>query len=169
MVWNTDFVLPESPIQKGFPMSTRLFGLAVLAAFAAGFAVKAADEAKKFSAKCVVAGKPDAKEDKFAEYKGGKVYFCCDNCKAKFEKDSKPFAVKANAQLVSTGQAKQVKCPISGQPVDEAQNSTVAGSKVGFCCGNCKGKVDKATGDDQLALVFSDDAFKKGFEVPKKK
>jgi len=149
-------------------MSTRLLGLAVLAAFVAGIVVNAADE-KKFAAKCIVAGKPDAKEDKSAAYKGGKVYFCCDNCKAKFEKDPAPFVVKANAQLVTTGQAKQVKCPISGQDTDSAQTSDVAGNKVAFCCGKCKAKVDGAKGDEQLALVFSDEAFKKGFEVPKKK
>ena len=145
-------------------MSTRLLGLAILTAFVAGLAVHAADE-KKFSAKCVVAGKPDAKEDKFAAYKGGKVYFCCDNCKAAFEKDTAKFAVKANTQLVTTGQAKQVKCPLSGQPVDDAQEVEVSGAKVKFCCGNCKGKVAAATGDDQAKLVFNDETFKKGFEV----
>lgn len=150
-------------------MSTRLLGLAVLVAFAAGFAVKAADEAKKFSAKCLVAGKPDAKEDKFSEYKGAKVYFCCDKCKGNFDKDPTAFATKANAQLAQTGQAKQVKCPISGQPCKEDETTTVAGVKVAFCCGNCKGKVNDAKGDEQLDLVFSDAAFKKGFEIPKKK
>jgi YHS domain-containing protein len=143
--------------------------MAVLVAFAAGFAVKAADEAKKFSAKCLVAGKPDAKEDKFSEYKGGKVYFCCDNCKGKFDKDPAAFATKANTQLAQTGQAKQVKCPISGQPAKDDENVTVAGVKVTFCCGNCKGKVADAKGDEQAELVFGDAAFKKGFEVPKKK
>lgn len=148
-------------------MLTRLLSFAVLAAFVAGLAVQAADE-KKVAVKCVVAGK-DIKEDKFAAYKGGKVYFCCDDCKAKFEKDPSAFAVKANAQLVTTGQAKQVKCPISGQPVDDAVTSVVGGNKVAFCCEKCKAKVDGAKGDDQAALVFSDEAFKKGFEVSKKK
>lgn len=149
-------------------MSTRLLGLAVLAAFVAGFAVNAADE-KKFSAKCIVAGDKDAKEDKSADYKGGKVYFCCDGCKGKFEKDTAKYAVKANAQLVSTGQAKQVKCPIAGKPINAEKFAEVGGVKVSFCCDGCKGKVNDAKGDDQLALVFSDEAFKKGFEVPKKK
>jgi YHS domain-containing protein len=149
-------------------MKMRLFGMALAAACIAGLVVNAADE-KKFAAKCLVAGKPDAKEDKFSEYKGAKVYFCCDNCKGKFDKDPKAFATKANAQLVSTKQAKQVKCPISGQPVDEAQTAEVNGVKVAFCCGNCKGKVAKAEGDAKTELVFSEDAFKKGFEVPKKK
>lgn len=149
-------------------MSTRLLGLAVLAAFVAGLAVNAADE-KKFSAKCVVAGKPDAKEDKNTAYKGGKVYFCCDNCKAKFEKDPAAYAVKANAQLVTTGQFKQVKCPLTGKDVAEGKTLEVSGVKVGFCCDGCKGKVDKAEGDEKANLVFSDDAFKKGFEIATKK
>ena len=45
----------------------------------------------------------------------------------------------------------------------------VQGAEVAFCCNNCKGKASKAKGADQLALVFSDAAFKKaGFAVPKK-
>lgn len=148
-------------------MWTRRLGLAALSVFVVGLAVKAADE-KKFAAKCIVAGK-DAKEDKFAAYQGGKVYFCCDICKAKFEKDPVAFSVKANAQLLTTGQAKQVKCPISGQAVDDDQTTDVGGNKVAFCCSKCKAKVDGAKGDEQAALVFSDEAFKKGYEVPKKK
>lgn len=147
----------------------RLFGMALAVACVAGLAVNAADEAKKFSAKCLVAGKPDAKEDKFSEYKGGKVYFCCDNCKGKFDKDPAAFATKANAQLVSTGQAKQVKCPIAGTPCKEDKFTEVNGVKVHFCCDGCKGKVEKAEGDAKAELVFSDAAFKKGYEVPKKK
>lgn len=149
-------------------MSIRLLSMAVLVAFVAGFAVRAADE-KKFDAKCVVAGDQAAKQDKAADYKGGKVYFCCDGCKGKFEKDPAKFAVKANAQLISTGQAKQIKCPIAGTPCKEDKFTTVSGVKVHFCCDGCKGKVEKAEGDKKAELVFSDEAFKKGFEVPAKK
>lgn len=156
-------------IRKVCHMSKKLLGLAVLAALVGGIAVKAAEEAKKFSAKCIVAGDPAAKEDKFSEYKGGKVYFCCDGCKGKFDKEPAKFAVKANAQLVSTGQAKQTMCPIAGKPINADKTVEVAGVKVAFCCDGCKGKVAGATGDAQAALVFSDEAFKKGFEVPKKK
>jgi hypothetical protein len=35
---------------------------------------------------------------------------------------------------------------------------------VCLCCGGCKGKVAKATGDDQLELVFGKN-FDKGFKV----
>jgi hypothetical protein len=46
---------------------------------------------------------------------------------------------------------------------------TVAGAKVQFCCEKCQANVEKAKGDDQLELVFSEDAFKKaGFKIQKK-
>ena len=80
---------------------------------------------------------------------------------------TKKFATKANMQLVQTKQAKQVACPLSGKDVGDAV-AKVAGLEIGLCCNNCKGKVDKADGDDKLALVFSEKAFKKGFNVPKK-
>ncbi|MFO7890047.1 MAG: YHS domain-containing protein [bacterium] len=38
------------------------------------------------SVPCPVSGKPSNPED-FTEYKGEKVYFCCEGCKEKFEKN----------------------------------------------------------------------------------
>lgn len=137
-----------------------------------GFALTSAYAAdvKLDGVKCIVNAKADAKADKTADYKGGKVYFCCDNCPKAFAKDEKKFATKANAQLVATKQAVQHKCPLSGQDMNKDTEITVGGAKVQFCCNNCKGKVEKATGDDQLNLVFSDDAFKKAeYKVEKKK
>ncbi len=122
----------------------------------------------KFSAKCPISGKA-ALETSAVDYKGGKVYFCCNNCPKAFAKDTKKYAVKANMQLVSTKQAKQVKCPMSGRPVNANQTVTINKIEVGLCCGNCKKTASGATGDAQLELVFSDAAFKKGFEVAKKK
>ncbi len=40
--------------------------------------------------KCVVAPR-DASMDKSADYKEGKVYFCCGNCAGKFAADKKKF------------------------------------------------------------------------------
>ncbi len=115
---------------------------------------------------CPVSGKA-VKAESSVDYKGGKVYFCCDKCPAAFEKDTAKFATKANMQLVATGQAKQVKCPITGKELNPATEIKVDGVPVTLCCNNCKGKVSKAEGDEQLNLVFGDDAFKKGFEVQK--
>ena len=79
-------------------------------------ATAAETKGKKFEAKCPVSG-AKAKQDQTAEYKEAKVYFCCGNCKKAFEKDSKKHVVKANAQLVSTGQYVQTNCPLTGGPM----------------------------------------------------
>ncbi|QGQ22655.1 hypothetical protein F1728_08185 [Gimesia benthica] len=116
---------------------------------------------------CPVAGKP-AKDSVTADYKGTTVALCCGNCKKAFEANPKKFAAKANLQLVATGKAKQVKCPFAGKPVNPAQSVTVAGTEVKFCCGGCKGKAAKASGDEQIKLIFNDKAFEKGFKVTEK-
>ncbi|MDB5347924.1 MAG: hypothetical protein JWP89_6301 [Schlesneria sp.] len=135
----------------------------------AGLAAYAAEEkAAAFKATCPVSGKP-ALEDKTAEYKGAKVYFCCENCPKAFAKDPTKFATKANQQLVLTGQATEVKCPLSGGKLNPETAIEVGGAKVAFCCNDCKGKVEAAKGDAQADLVFSDAAFAKGFEVKKAK
>jgi predicted RNA-binding Zn-ribbon protein involved in translation (DUF1610 family) len=151
-------------------MVSRLaLGLAVAAsAVLALTAARAAEEEgkKKVEIACPVTGKPINKEHSVA-YKEAKVYFCCPNCPKAFEKDTAKFATKANHQLVLTEQAVQKKCPITGQPTKEEQMVEVAAAKVHFCCPNCKGKVAKAEGKEQLELVFADKAFAKGFEVKK--
>jgi YHS domain-containing protein len=142
-------------------------GLFALCSLVIAVAVVGAEEAAKFDQKCPVSGAA-AKQDKTVDYKGGKVYFCCDNCPKAFAKDTAKFAAKANQQLVSTGQAKQEKCPLSGGKLNPDAHTKVGGVEVGFCCNMCKGKVEKAEGDAQRELVFSDEAFGKGFVVPKK-
>jgi YHS domain-containing protein len=141
-------------------------GLCAVAVLA--LTVFAAEEKKeeKFSAKCPVSGK-DAVKTATADYKGAKVYFCCENCPKAFAGDTAKYATKANAQLVSTGQAKQTKCPLTGRAMNAAQTVEVSGVKVTLCCANCKGKVAGASGDAQAELVFADAPFGKGFEVAK--
>lgn len=129
-----------------------------------------AEEKDKLNgAKCPVAGTKAAKEDQSAEYRGAKVYFCCENCPKAFAKDKAKYANKANHQLAQTGQFKQEKCPISGADLNKEQTADVAGVKVTFCCDQCKGKVEKAEGDKKLELVFADTPFEKGFKIEKKK
>lgn len=148
-------------------MSIRKLSLMFCTVLAVGFFAYAAEEkAKAFKATCPIANKPAA-EDKTADYKGGKVYFCCGNCPKAFEKDTAKYSTKANQQLVATGQATQGKCPISGGKLNPDANLEVGGVKVGFCCDNCKSKVVEAKGDAQAELVFSDAAFAKAFEVKK--
>ena len=131
------------------------------------FSVTVAEEAKKENAKvtCPVAGKEIKIADaKVVSYRKSDVYVCCDGCKGKLEKDSAKYATKANKQLVETKQYKQVKCPLGGRAVNPKQTVKVGGVEVGLCCGNCKKKAEGASGDDQIALLFADKAFEKGFE-----
>jgi YHS domain-containing protein len=149
-----------------------LAGVALLSLIAVGASLVspavAAEDAKDplAAAKCPVSGKA-VKAESTADHNGGKVYFCCDNCPKAFAKNPAKFAAKANQQLLLTGQAKQAKCPLAGRPINPATAIDVAGTKVAFCCNNCKGAVGKLAGDAQLEKVFSDAAFKKGFVVGK--
>ena len=123
--------------------------------------------------KCIIAGSKDAKEEKAAEWKEGKVFFCCDNCKGKFEKMSKEdkdkMAAKSNAQLVATKQYAQAVCPFSGGELNESTKIKVGGAEVAFCCNNCKGKAEKMEGADQLEALFGEKAFKTAKFAPVKK
>lgn len=146
---------------KRVVLSMVLPALLVASAFAA--------DVKLDGIKCLIAGGKPAKAEHSADYKGGKVFFCCPNCPKAFAADTAKFATKANHQLVATGQAKQTKCPLSGGPCKQDKFVEVAGAKVYFCCENCQGKAAKASGDDQVNLLFSDAAFEKGgFKVGSK-
>ncbi|MGC1275403.1 MAG: hypothetical protein WBC44_16980 [Planctomycetaceae bacterium] len=142
-----------------------LVAASAVLAFTAARAAEEGEE-KKVEIKCPVSGKAADKANAVA-YKGAEVYFCCMNCPKAFEKDTAKFATKANHQLVATEQAEQKKCPITGRPLNKEQTVKVADVEVTFCCPNCKGKVAKAEGKEQLELVFSDKAFEKAYEVKK--
>ena len=148
-------------------MKARLLAALSVAALVFSVAVYAEDAKDALKdVKCPVSGQP-VKADKTVDYKGGKVYFCCENCPKSF--DAKKHGTKANHQLIATGQAKQEKCMFTGGKLNPETKITVKGAAVCFCCNMCKGKAEKATGDEQITLIFSDAAFEKGgFKVAKK-
>jgi YHS domain-containing protein len=116
-------------------------------------------------AKCPIAGGP-ATEGTSVDYKGGKVFFCCAGCDAEFQKDPAKYAAKANYQLFVTGQAKQVACPLAGEPVNKAVTAKVADATVSLCCEHCRDSVNEAADDDaKIEMIFNDEAFAKGFKV----
>lgn len=153
-------------------MKNRLFSsFAVLlfasaSVFAAGTATT--DKVELEGVKCVVADK-DAKADKSAKYKDGKVYFCCAGCEGKFAKTPEKFATQANRQLVQTHQYEQKACPISGGKINPETLVKVNGTDVAFCCKKCKAKVEGAEGKEASELVFGEEAFVKGFKKAEKK
>lgn len=133
------------------------------AAFEKGF-VKKKQEPKLDGLKCFIMPKKDVKADVFVEYGDHKVYFCCKSCVSRFKKSPENYTAQANQHLVVTEQVKQTACPISGAAVKEDQFTEVNGTKVYFCCGNCKGKVDSAADAEKANLVFGKEAFEKAFK-----
>lgn len=131
-------------------------------------ALIAAEGIKLEGITCIFADKP-AKADKSVDYKGGKVFFCCDNCPKNFAKDPAKHAVAANKQLFATGQFVQKACPLSGGKLKDGTAVKVGGVDVKFCCENCQGKVAKSDAAAASDLVFADKAFEKGFELAPKK
>ena len=146
-------------------MKTRYLAVFALVAAFAAHSLSAADKAE-VELKCPVSGKA-VNKDSSVEFNGGKVYFCCDNCPAAFEKDSKKFAAKANHQMVISGELVQFACPYTGKDVNPETIIDIDGAKVGFCCNGCKGKTEKATPEKQLEMVFTDTT--KGFKAAEKK
>lgn len=153
-------------------MKNRLFcSFAVLliasaSVFAAGST--ATDKVELEGVKCAVADK-DAKADKSAKYKEGKVYFCCNGCEGKFAKTPEKFATQANRQLVQTHQYVQTGCPISGGKINPETLIKVDGTEVAFCCNKCKAKVEGAEGKEASELVFGEKAFVKAYKKAEKK
>lgn len=145
-----------------------LVGLCVIGT---SFAI-AATEVSLEGVKCLMVAKKDAKEDKAAKWKDGKVYFCCDGCLGKFgkmdDKAKEEIAAKANHQLVATKQYVQKGCPFSGGDIDETKSIEVAGAKVFFCCDGCKSKAEGMEGDKQVEALFGEKAFKTAKYEPTK-
>jgi hypothetical protein len=146
-------------------MKTRfvLAALVVVSLAVAG-SLKAAIE-NAAALKCPVSGKP-VNPDSTVDFNGGKVAFCCDNCPKEFAKNTDKYAAKANLQLAQSNQLKQTKCPLTGKAINPEMAVDVDGVHVGLCCKNCKAKLEGASHDDQVNLVFKDTS--KGFETVKK-
>ncbi len=148
-----------------------------LAAMFAASLVVADDKEKKHEhgagtgaladAKCPVSGAAVSK-DASISYKGGKLYFCCGGCPAKFEENLEKYASKANLQLVVTGQVRQVSCPVAGGKLNPETKMKVCGVDVCFCCNGCKGKVAKAAPEKQREMVFGK-TFDKAFRAKTEK
>jgi hypothetical protein len=142
-------------------------GLSAMALLAFVGLTISAVEIKLEGVKCLLNPNADVKEETAVEYREGKVFFCCGNCAGKFKEDSAPLSTQANHQLVRTAQYQQVHCPLSGGDLNPEKSVEINGVEVKFCCGNCQAKVAEAEGEEQVKLVFANEAFEKGFEVVK--
>ncbi len=137
-------------------MKMRIIGLALtVAALLVARGLWAEDKPAESMGKCPVSGHPGSK-DHAADFEGGKIYFCCDNCPKAYAANPQKFTAKAHLQQVETGQLKQVACPFTGKPVDEKQTIDVDGVKVGVCCGNCKKAAEGMSKEKLVEKVFGD-------------
>lgn len=116
-------------------------------------------------AKCPVMG-GDVDEETLTNYKGAKLYFCCPPCSGVFKNNIAKYAVKANEQLVVTGQAKQRSCPISGEPVEAGAPALVVdGIKVLVGSETDLKELRTLDAARQREQVFGDKNFAKAFVV----
>lgn len=69
----------------------------------------------------------------------GPVFFCCEACKKRFDKDPAGYAdlVALQREQLAKLDKVQVVCPVSNEPVDPAVTMDHDGQKVAFCCGGC--------------------------------
>ena len=154
-------------------LSVGLLGLVLVAvpALVAHAAKSDKSKSKAFKASCVMTGKA-AKKDATTKFQGKDVYFCCGKCcgafgkKASDKKVGGKLLAKVKNQWLETGQMVQVGCPISGKEVKKDHAGELNGTKVGFCCKNCKGKFAKASADEKLLMVFGKKS--KGFTTQTK-
>ncbi len=117
----------------------------------------------RFGATCPYSGGP-AKKQMAANFGGGKVYFCCKDCLAKFN----TMKARMNMQLFQTEQVKQVSCPMSGHDLKEGTEVAFGKTKVGFCCNDCKAKAEamvKADADKAILTMFNGKMFTTGFKT----
>lgn len=96
--------------------------------------------------KCPVMG-GDVDPGSFTDYKGRRVYFCCDACIKKF--NDEPAKYLAKLKDCST---EQIHCPVMGERIDPTLSVEVGGKKVYVCCKVCipKLKTDFAKYSDTL-------------------
>ncbi|MEW6251587.1 MAG: hypothetical protein AB1716_13140 [Planctomycetota bacterium] len=89
----------------------------------------------------------------------GPVYFCCDMCIPKYEKDPAKYAGKVKAQRAALAKLPkvQVACPVSGKAIDKKVAVEQSGEKIYFCCPDCpeKFKKDPAAFRGKLAASYT--------------
>lgn len=87
----------------------------------------------------------------------GPVYFCCAGCIDKYKADPAKYAKKVEAQrkVLADRPKVQVKCPLSGDPVDPKISIKHDGRELYFCCKGCAGKFEKNSDKYKTALANS--------------
>ena len=114
----------------------------MVAALFVGAGVVSADPVNKLCPASGKAGDP-AVIIKYSK----KIGFCCDKCKAKFEKDPASFGDK-----IADYKTDSKKCIVSGKDVDTAQTLEYK-AEISACCTKCEAKI-KAEPDKFIAKAL---------------
>lgn len=85
---------------------------------------------------CPLSGKA-TNEGTELKVSGVEVAFCCKNCRKAVNKAEGDAQLKMLFAKLKKGFTLQVKCPVSGKPIDPAQSVKHDGQNVYFCCENC--------------------------------
>lgn len=112
------------------------------AALVLGAGVASADPVNKL---CPVSGK--AGDPAVIVKYTKKIGFCCDKCKAKFEKDP-----AAMAEKIAAYKADSKKCIVSGEDAD-AEKTLEYKAEITACCDKCEAKI-KAEPDKFIAKAL---------------
>lgn len=69
----------------------------------------------------------------------GPVYFCCESCIKKLQKDPAKYASKVAAQRAALARLEriQVRCPVSDHEIDGQTKAEIDGQTIYFCCEDC--------------------------------
>jgi YHS domain-containing protein len=101
----------------------------------------------KAQSTCPVSGETiDRATSPHLDWEGQRIYFCCNNCPAKFKADPEKYFARIAADGVELENV-QTTCPVSGEEFggDMGEPVPVAykGRTVKLCCKMCKAKFDK--------------------------
>lgn len=81
-------------------------------------------------------------KDIYSDFQGYRVFFCCEGCRAPFEKEPERYLKKMKAKGITPMKLKkQAHCPVSGQAIKADSYVDVNGKRVYVCCDGCKIKV----------------------------
>jgi YHS domain-containing protein len=78
-----------------------------------------------------------------ADHEGHRVYFCCENCKAAFEKEPATYVKKLQDQGITVAKL-QTECPVMGGAINKSSYVDRNNKRIYFCCDGCKDKVTDA-------------------------
>ncbi|MEM7454187.1 MAG: hypothetical protein AAF456_07505 [Planctomycetota bacterium] len=117
--------------------------------------------------KCVVDGEQNANQLWTAPWREGEVYLSSHHCIDKFVRDSSAFEMKANHQLVLTGQYTQEACPCCGDEIDINDDVVlpVAGLQIHFASSQCRDRIaNRESVNGRVEAIYADRPFETAFK-----